>query len=227
VLLRRPPAILITAAVIVLVTTLGPSDRTLGANLRLVILHGAWVWCGIIAFTLSALAGLLWLLARLAMKKSPGNRPANWPDLAAAALAKLFQDEALWSLALSRTALVLWLTYLPMSLYVKQVNWGGLAFSEPRWRIPFTLGMVAVLLQLGLTLVDRPLASALGNLLFGGALLFNLAQAQNVLQPDSPISQSGSLRIQLFFLILLGLCLMLGGQIALWWRYKLRQPSHP
>ncbi len=39
-----------------LVTFYGPTERTLGANLRLVVLHGAWVWAGKAAFALAGLA---------------------------------------------------------------------------------------------------------------------------------------------------------------------------
>jgi hypothetical protein len=45
--------------VIGLVTALAPVEQTLGANVRLVYLHGAWVWVGIISFGLAALSGLV------------------------------------------------------------------------------------------------------------------------------------------------------------------------
>ncbi len=170
-----------------LVTFLGPAERTLGANLRLVVLHGAWVWAGKVAFALAALAGLVGLL---------------WAKRRAALTG--------WSLALGRTGLAFWLTYLPMSLLVMQLNWGGLFFDEPRWRVPFTFGVVAVLLQAGLAVLRIDWLTCAANLAFGVALWAALGGAVNVLHPDSPIFGGDSARIQWFFIILRALSLAVG-----------------
>ncbi len=170
-----------------LVTFFGPAERTLGANLRLVVLHGAWVWAGKVAFALAALAGLVGLL---------------WAKRRAALTG--------WSLALGRTGLAFWLTYLPMSLLVMQLNWGGLFFDEPRWRVPFTFGVVAVLLQAGLAVLRIDWLTCAANLAFGVALWAALGGAVNVLHPDSPIFGGDSARIQWFFIILLALSLAVG-----------------
>ena len=126
------------------------------------------------------------------------------------------QRWAAWSLALGRAGLVFWLTYLPLSLLVQKLNWGGIYWDEPRWRVPLAFGVVAAALQVALVLFDRPVLTALGNLVFGLALWIGLANVQNVLHPDSPIFSSGSVRIELFFsaLVLLSLFCML--QIAAW-----------
>jgi hypothetical protein len=50
---------------------------------------------------------------------------------------------------------VFWLTYLPLSLLVQQMNWGGIFWDEPRWRISLMFGMVGLLLQVGLALVEN------------------------------------------------------------------------
>jgi hypothetical protein len=179
---------LIILGLIMGVSLLGPSDRILGSNLRLILLHGAWVWTGMTLFALSAAVGFLALIARRKRLHSG-------------------------SLALGRAGLAFWLTYLPMSLLVMQMNWGGLFFDEPRWRIPFSFAVVAVLLQTGLVLINRPLVASTTNLLFGVALWYNLRTASTVLHPESPITQSG-LAIQLFFFLLLALALTLGLQSA-------------
>ena len=182
-----------TLAVIPAVTAVAPLEKTLGANVRLVYFHGAWVWTGKAAFALAGLAGL-----------------------AALALPAVRQRWAAWSLALGRAGLVFWLTYLPLSLLVQKLNWGGIYWDEPRWRVPLAFGVTAVALQAALVLFDRPILTALGNLVFGLALWIGLANVQNVLHPNSPIFGSGSLRIELFFsgLVLLSLFCML--QITAW-----------
>jgi len=54
----------VTLLVIVLIALLGPEEKGLGANVRIVYLHGAWVLTAELAFAASALAGLLGLVAR-------------------------------------------------------------------------------------------------------------------------------------------------------------------
>jgi hypothetical protein len=192
--LFRIPLLILTFVLILLATVVSPLEATLGWRARLVYLHGAWVWTGKIAFALAALAGLLALV---------------WVRRRAWA--------AGWSLALGRTGLVFWLTYLPMSLWVQQLNWGGIFWDEPRWRIPLAYGVAAVLLQLGLRLFESPLLTSAANLVFGAALWISLANIENVLHPDSPIFSSGAVRIEFSFILLLGLSLACMAQIALLW----------
>ena len=177
--------LLLTLALVGLTTAISPLERTLGVNARLVYFHGAWVWAGKIAFAAASaagLAGLIW--GRQAWQR--------------------------YSLALGSAGLVFWLTYLPLSLYIQQVNWGGIFWDEPRWRIPLMFGVVGVLLQVGLWLVGNLRLASLANLLFGVALWWSLATIQNVLHPDSPIAQSGALDIQMFFGAILFLALVFG-----------------
>ncbi len=179
-----------TLVAIALVTAFAPLEKTLGERIRLVYLHGAWVWAGKIAFACAALAGL-------------------------AALVTRSQKRSGWSLALGRAGLVIWLTYLPMSLVVQQVNWGGIFWDEPRWRIPLAFGVAALLIQAALWLFNQPFIASAVNLVFGVALWWVLGGIENILHPDSPIFQSGSVRIQVFFVLLLLLALFLAGQITL------------
>lgn len=196
----QPAGLLLSLALVALLTAFAPLERTLGANLRIVLLHGSWVWTGLAAFGLAGLSGLGGLLLR---------RPV-WHG---------------WSQALGRTGLVFWLTYLPMSLVVMQMNWGGLYLDEPRFRIPLAFAIAGLLLQAGLALVSLPWVTSAANLVFGATLWASLQSTQNILHPDSPVAQSGSLHIQLFFTILLLLCLLVGAQVAWWWKQRSsRQP---
>lgn len=190
--LRQPWTLLVTLLIIVLLTLLGPSEKTLGTNLRLVLLHGAWVWSGKVSFGLAALFGAGALIWRTR---------GSW---------------LAWSRALAFSGLFFWLTYLPMSLWVMQLNWGGFFFDEPRWRIPFLFGVIAVLLQAGLWLFNIPWLTAAGNLLFGIALWWQLGGIQNVLHPDAPVAASDSNQIQVYFLILIVFAALLAAQLSLW-----------
>lgn len=175
----------LTLVLLSLVTAFAPVEKTLGERARLVYFHGAWVWAGKAVFGAAALAGLIGLLRRSTLI----NRV---------------------SLALGRAGMVFWLTYLPMSLYIQVVNWGGIFWDEPRWRVPFMFGVIGLLLQIGLGLIDDLRLASAANLVFGVLLWWMLSTTQNVLHPDSPILQSDSSRIQFFFAILVALSLFFG-----------------
>jgi hypothetical protein len=180
---------LILLLLIGLVVAFSPLERTLGERIRLVYFHGAWVWAGKAAFAAAAAAGL----AGLAL------RHRGWQKA---------------SLAVGRAGMVFWLTYLPLSLVVQQMNWGGIFWDEPRWRIPLMFGITGLLLQGGLMLLEDLRLASFGNLLFGAALWWSLGNIQNVLHPDSPIFQSEAVRIQIFFSGLLVLSFLFGLVLA-------------
>lgn len=192
---RRPILLLVTIGVVGLVTAFSPIEKTLGVNLRIVMLHGAWVWTGMIAFGLAGLIGLTGLVTK-----------KEWVNG--------------WSRVWGWTGMIFWLTYLPMALVVMQMNWGGFFFDEPRWRVPFTFAVIGLLMHVGLILIDNLRLTSLLNLLFGMALWWSLRAAGNVLHPDSPIAQSGAVRIQIFFGLLLALVLFSAIQIAFWLKQR-------
>jgi hypothetical protein len=181
--------IVLTVVLLAVVTALSPAERTLGTNARLVYFHGAWVWAGKLAFGAAAVCGLIGLL----------KRSRTWQ---------------LWSLALGWTGMFFWLTYLPLSLWIQQVNWGGIFWDEPRLRIPLMFGVIGLLLQTGMVLLEELRLVSLVNVIFGAALWYFLGNIQNVLHPDSPILTSNSLQIQLFFFALTGLSILFGGLLA-------------
>jgi len=181
----------LTLASIAVVTWLGPSEASLGANVRLVYLHGAWVWTALVAFGCAGFAGL----AGLVLKNANYHR---------------------WSQALGRTGLVFWITYLPISMWAMQTNWNGLFLAEPRFRLAVIFSISGLLLQIGLTLMAEPAWTSSANLVFGLALLFSLSNTSEVMHPPSPIWMSDSWRIKIFFLVLLGLTLVAGWHTGRW-----------
>lgn len=182
-------AVLATAAL----TALGPEEQSLGASVRIVYLHGAWVLTAEAALGLSALAGLSGILTRRERLHH-------------------------WSAALARTGLFFWVTYLPLSLWSMQANWNGLFLGEPRFRLAVIFAVTGVLLQIGLTLLARPVFSSLFNLLFFVALRIGLSQAGYVMHPPpSPIFSSGILSLQLFFMAVIILSMVAAWFMTRWW----------
>ncbi len=192
----------IALAAILLMSTVGPAEKSLGTNVRVVYLHGAWVWAALGGFVAAALLGL----AGLALQREPIHR---------------------WSRALGRAALVFWITYLPISLWAMQTNWNGLFLSEPRWRLAVIFSIGGLILQIGVSLMEDPAWASAGNVVFLVALFFALRSTENVMHPTSPIFSSDAWRIQLFFIALVGLVSFAEWQLARWLRQlEDRQPDH-
>lgn len=165
----------ITVIVIALLTLLGPEEKSLGANVRIVYLHGAWVLTAEFAFFTAALAGLLGLLLR--------------KDIFHA-----------WSAALGRTGILFWITYLPLSLFAMQSNWNGLFLAEPRFRLAMIFAVTGVLLQAGLWLFNISWVTSLGNIIYIIVLRVIFSTADSIMHPPpSPIFNSGNYVIIGFF----------------------------
>src|SRR3990172_1257814 len=99
---RRAPLLWFGISLVAIagMTLVGPAEKSLGANVRVVYLHGVWVWTALLAFLAAAGAGLVGLI---------------------------LQNEKLqrWSRALGRTGLFFWISYLPISMWAMQTNWNG------------------------------------------------------------------------------------------------------
>ena len=169
---------LITIILIAVLSLLGPADQTLGANVRIVYLHGAWVLTAELVFILAGLAGLIALITRR----------------------DLFYR---WSTALGRAGIFFWITYLPLSIWAMQANWNGLFLAEPRFRLAVTFAVVGVLLQLGLWIINLNWLTSTTNFIFIILLLFEFSRAQYIMHPPpSPIFNSGNWQIIGFFIVL-------------------------
>jgi hypothetical protein len=182
----RTPLILFLATVILiaLLALFGPEEKSLGSNVRIVYLHGAWVLAAEVAFFAAAIAGAIGLLTkRLAFHR--------------------------WSAALGRTGIFFWLTYLPLSLWAMESNWNGLFLSEPRFRLAAIFAVTGILLQVGLWIMNIDWLTSLTNILFIIVLRVAFSSASNVMHPPpSPIFNSGNYLIIGFFLAMILLTLV-------------------
>jgi hypothetical protein len=178
--LKSPLALFfITVIVIALLALFGPEEKSLGANVRIVYLHGAWVLSAELAFVAAGLAGLI----ALATKRD------------------IFHQ---WSAALGRTGIIFWITYLPLSLWAMESNWNGLFLSEPRFRLAVIFAVTGILLQVGLWLINTNWITSIANIIFIIVLRLIFATASNVMHPPpSPIFNSGNYAIIGFFLALI------------------------
>jgi hypothetical protein len=174
---------------IIVVTAVGPAEKSLGTNVRVVYLHGAWVWAALVCILSAALAGIFGFISRQ-------------------------QSAHYWSLALGRTGLIFWITYLPLSLWAMQTNWNGLFLSEPRWRVAMIFAAGGLVMQIGITMLEHPAWASAFNIVYMAILLYVLQTTDQVMHPGSPIFSSGAWRIQVYFLLLLLLTLLAAWQLA-------------
>src|SRR5512147_3258203 len=182
----------LTVIVIALLALFGPEEQSLGANVRIVYLHGAWVLSAEVAFVAAAIAGLIALIT----KRDVFHR---------------------WSAALGRTGIFFWLTYLPLSLWAMESNWNGLFLSEPRFRLAVIFAVTGILLQVGLWLINHKLLTSAANLGYIVVLRVIFATAQNIMHPPpSPIFNSGNFAIIGFFLALIALTLLAAFFLTHW-----------
>lgn len=173
-----------TVIVIALLALFGPEEKSLGSNVRIVYLHGAWVLSAELAFVAAALAGVIALITKR----------------------DIFHQ---WSAALGRTGIFFWLTYLPLSLWAMDSNWNGLFLAEPRFRLAMIFAVTGVLLQVGLWLINTNWITSVANILFIIVLRLTFATADNVMHPPpSPIFNSGNYAIIGFFLALIAFTLL-------------------
>ncbi|HSB02175.1 MAG TPA: hypothetical protein VLE49_16110 [Anaerolineales bacterium] len=201
----KSPRILffVTLIAIALLALFGPEEKSLGASVRIVYLHGAWVLTAEVAFLAAGLVGLVALVTRR----------ANFHQ---------------WSAALGRTGIIFWMTYLPLSLWAMESNWNGLFLSEPRFRLAAIFAVTGVLLQVGLWLIDTDWVTSLANLLFIIVLRVVFSTAQNIMHPPpSPIFNSGNYLIIGFFLALNLLTLVAAYFLTRWFLVHNKEPATP
>src|SRR4030065_172805 len=184
--------LLITLIAISIFTTLSPMEHSLGKHVRIVYLHGAWVWASLVTFFLSSVCGGIGLLTHR----------------------KSFHC---WSSAFGRTGLLLWITYLPLSLWALQSNWNDLFLAEPRWRLALVFAISGLMLQTGLSLANKPFLTSAFNLGYFIVLMITLQNTANVMHPASPILNSNAWRIQFFFFGLVLLTIIAAWQMARGW----------
>jgi len=177
---------LIAILLIGLLSLFGPEEKSLGSNIRIVYLHGAWVLTAEAAFAVSGILGVLYIVSWLVRRGNKFLGLASW----AAGVVGIFY----------------WVTYLPLSMYAMQANWNGLFLAEPRFALALTFAIVGVLLQIGLRLMDNLALTSFANAVFIITLRVIFSTADNVMHPPpSPIFNSGNAVIITYFVSLMAL----------------------
>lgn len=171
---------------------LAPAESRLGNLVKLVYVHGALVWTGLLAFTVAGLLGLVALVVR---------RPTWYRGTQAAGLA----------------ALIVWGVYVLSAMAVTGLTWGQLiAWNEPRVRATGLIFLAAIVLFVVARLVDQDDFTAAVNLVMGVVPWILVRQADAIRHPVDPIGGSGSATIQGFYFLIVVTVALLAGTLILW-----------
>jgi hypothetical protein len=171
---------------------LSPAETRLGSLVKLVYVHGALVWTGLLTFSVAGLLGLVALLAR---------RPIWYRGTQSAGLA----------------ALIMWCIYVISAMAVTGLTWGQLvAWSEPRVRATGLILVAALLLFLVTRLVRQRDFTALVNLIMGIVPWVVVRQADVIRHPVDPIGGSGSAAIQSYYWLIVVTMAGLAAILIVW-----------
>lgn len=182
---------LLTLTAIAILTAISPAEKSLGERVRIVYLHGAWVWTSLVLLLTAGIFGVLGLITSQ-------------------------HKFHCWSRACGHSGIFLWVSYLPLSIWAAEANWNGMFISEPRFRMALIFAVVGVLLQLGLFLISNPILTSSGNIFYIAVLLLTLQSTENVMHPPAPMLQSNLSLIQIYFGALFILMVLAAWQITRW-----------
>jgi len=157
---------------------LAPAETHLGNVIKLVYVHGALVWVGLLTFSLAGLLGLVALVVR---------RPAWYRGTQAAATA----------------ALLIWIVYSISAMIVTGLTWGQIiAWNEPRVRATALILIAALLMALVTRFVAQRVFTAIVNILLAIVPWIIVHQADVIRHPVNPIGGSNSTAIQTYYLLI-------------------------
>lgn len=182
---------------------LAPAEATIGQGIRIVYIHVALIWSGMLLLLVAGLSGLLVLRA--------GPSP----------LAQWMQNVALVGTLFFAAGVI-------TSLAAEIVNWGGIAWREPRTAANLNLLAVAVIVQVVNSWLARARWRATLNALLAAAVVWTTVTTEVQLHPDNAVGDATSSGIQLAFYGLTVLCLLAAGWLILAIRGRQtagRQPS--
>lgn len=183
--------LLILAATVILLSR-APSEATIGGGIHIVYIHVAFIWTGMAGLLVAALLGLVVVAT---------NRPAVHG----------------WMATTAWVSLAFFAVGVGTSLIAEQVNWGGIAWREPRTFANLNLLALATILIVGGSLAGRPRIQAGLYLALAVALIWITATTELQLHPAGAVSSSTSGAIQFTFYGLFALCLLAGSWLVWFW----------
>jgi hypothetical protein len=177
---------------------LAPAEARLGQVIKLIYVHGALVWTGLLTFGLAGLLGLVALLLRYVA----GRRATIW-------------YRGTWAAGLA--ALIVWIIYAISAMVVTGLTWGQwIAWGEPRVRATAMILLAAVAAAVVGRLVDQRDFTAMVNVALGIAPWIVVSRVEAIRHPVNPIGGSGSTAIQGYYLLIVLTVAGLAATLVAW-----------
>jgi hypothetical protein len=187
---------------------LAPAETRLGNLVKLVYVHGALVWVGLVTFSVAGGLGVVALALRYLLSRV--ERAHVWYHGTDAA---------------GKAALIIWTAYALSAMIVTGLTWGQvIAWNEPRVRVTGLILVAAVVLTIVTRLVAHNDFTTVVNIVMGIVPWIVVRQAEAIRHPVDPIGGSQSAAIQVYYLLIV---LTVGGLAAtlvawLWARAELK-----
>jgi hypothetical protein len=189
--------ILLAPLVILVLLFLLPPERILGDVIKLVLLHGALVRAGLIAFAVAGVLGVFCLVS---------TNP-RWPR---------------WALAIQVTGMLLWIGNMIASSIATRLAWGEwIAWSEPRvWATIHILWLTVACLLLVVWLRHR-FFTGITNIIVAALSWGLIRGATLVRHPFDPLGTSNSFTYRGMYLAMVVALLIMAWQCTRWLHHRL------
>ncbi len=200
-LLRERALPLLTGGLLLLLAVwlvLAPAEARLGQLVKLVYVHGALVWTGLLTFGLAGFLGLVAMFLRYVARR----QATAWYR---------------GSQAAGAAALVVWVIYAISAMLVTGLTWGQwIAWGEPRVRATGMILLAAVAAAVIVRLVNQRDFTAMVNVALGIAPWIVVSRVEAIRHPVNPIGGSGSTAIQGFYLLIVLTVVGLAATLVAW-----------
>ncbi len=179
---KRPWLVL---GIIIVATTLllwaAPEERVLGQGIKAVYVHVALMWAGMVGLAVATILGV-----GVAITERVG-------------LSRRMQ-------IIGWVSLIFFAGGVGMSVVAAKVNWGAMAWDEPRTAAALQIIAVAVILLSLAYLISARRIKGLLNVILGVYMAIAIGRAPLVMHPANPIGEATSSAIQFTFLAMFALC---------------------
>ncbi len=173
-----------------LLTLLAPSEKVLGAIVKLVYLHGTFILIGLLMFTISGVVGFAHIIT---------NRNPIFP------LVK----------ATEHTAIIFWVCGTFIGILTAYLAWGGILLFEPRLIVAVLISLLSLGAYMISTSIKKPTITSLLSILIAVSALGLMLNVGRVLHPVNPIRGSGP-SIELYFYSITLIFLIVAIQMIRW-----------
>lgn len=166
-----PLVLLLIGATLII---MGPSEATIGNGIRIVYLHVAFIWAGMLGLLIDGIMGILVLITN---RQNLGN----------------------WLLTIGWVSLGVFALGVAASLVAEIVNWGGIVWREPRTAANLKLLAIATIFQIMSSWINNQRWRSLLYGLLALIVVWVTTSTDLQLHPSGAISSSPSAAIQITF----------------------------